>query len=137
MSVWSHIYCSESMDQPGKVANPARGQLLSSTVCPMVELMKPAKKGRCFVTAGRRPIIMPCVCMCDRASTIPSNILGCQSVTWSAGQENIRGTSTKLQRELIKTKTKTTNTKHSALPSTCPRYTNRALVGMGEERRIL
>ena len=25
--VWSHIYCSKSMDQPGKVANPARGQL--------------------------------------------------------------------------------------------------------------
>ena len=25
-SVWSHIY-SKSMDQPGKVANPARGQL--------------------------------------------------------------------------------------------------------------
>ena len=25
MYAWSHIY--ESMDQPGKVANPARGQL--------------------------------------------------------------------------------------------------------------
>ena len=35
----------------------------------------------------------------DRASTVPSNIRGCQSGTWSAGQENIRGTSTKLQRE--------------------------------------
>ena len=34
----------------------------------------------------------------DRASTIPSNILrGCQSGTWSAGQKEIRGTSTKLQ----------------------------------------
>ena len=33
----------------------------------------------------------------DRASTIPSNIRGCQSGTWSAGQKNIRGTSTKLQ----------------------------------------
>ena len=31
----------------------------------------------------------------DRASTIPSNIRGCQSGTWSAGQKNIRGTSTK------------------------------------------
>ena len=31
MYVWSHIYCilysSKSMDQPGKVANPASGQL--------------------------------------------------------------------------------------------------------------
>ena len=25
--VWSHIYSSKSMDQPGKVANPAYGQL--------------------------------------------------------------------------------------------------------------
>ena len=35
----------------------------------------------------------------DRASTIlvPSNTRGCQSGTWSAGQEKIRGTSTKLQ----------------------------------------
>ena len=35
----------------------------------------------------------------DRASIIPSNIRGCQSGTWSAGQENIGGTSKKLQRE--------------------------------------
>ena len=27
----------------------------------------------------------------DRASTIPSNIRGCQSGTWSAGREKIRG----------------------------------------------
>ena len=27
MYVWSHIYCNKSMDQPGKVANPARSQL--------------------------------------------------------------------------------------------------------------
>ena len=33
----------------------------------------------------------------DRASTIPSNIRGCQSGTWSAGQKVSRGTSTKLQ----------------------------------------
>ena len=31
----------------------------------------------------------------DRASTVPSNIRGCQSGTWSAGQKKIRGTSTK------------------------------------------
>ena len=30
----------------------------------------------------------------DRASTIPSNIRGCHSGTWSAGQKEIRGTST-------------------------------------------
>ena len=35
----------------------------------------------------------------DRVSNLPSNICGCQSVTCSAGQENIRGTSIKLQRE--------------------------------------
>ena len=33
----------------------------------------------------------------DRASTIPSNIRGCQSSTWPAGQQKIRGTSTKFQ----------------------------------------
>ena len=44
----------------------------------------------------------------DRASTIPSGIRGCQSGTRSAGQKNIRGTSTKLQREQkITTKNKT------------------------------
>ena len=41
----------------------------------------------------------------DRASTIPSNTRGCQSGTWSAGQKNIRGTSTKLQREQRKAQT--------------------------------
>ena len=45
----------------------------------------------------------------DRASTVPSNIRGCQSGTWSAGQKKIRGISTKLQREQNKNK-KTTNT---------------------------
>ena len=35
----------------------------------------------------------------DRASTIPSNIRGSQSGTWSAGQKTIRGIFTKLQRE--------------------------------------
>ena len=48
--------------------------------------------------------------LADRASTIPSNILrGCQSGTWSAELENIRGTFTKLQSEHSnKNKAKTT-----------------------------
>ena len=46
----------------------------------------------------------------DRASTIPSNIRGCQSGTWSAGQKKIRGTSTQLQREQTD-KTQTTKRK--------------------------
>ena len=41
----------------------------------------------------------------DRASAIPIHIRGCQSGAWSAGQEKVRGTSTKLQRE-HKTKTR-------------------------------
>ena len=36
----------------------------------------------------------------DRASTIPSSIRDCQSGTWSAGQENIKRASSKLQREV-------------------------------------
>ena len=44
----------------------------------------------------------------DRASTIPSNIRGRQSGTWSAGQENIKGTSiVQSSNESIKTKNKT------------------------------
>ena len=47
----------------------------------------------------------------DRASTIPSNIRGCQpGTTWSAGQKKIRGTSTKLQWE----QKKNTNTQKTA-----------------------
>ena len=46
----------------------------------------------------------------DRASTIPSNIRGRQSGTWSAGQKKIGGASTKLQRE-HENKTKTTKMK--------------------------
>ena len=52
--------------------------------------------------------VLVCVCVCvfftstDRASTIPSNLRGCQSGTWSSGQENIRGTSIELGRELKK-----------------------------------
>ena len=58
----------------------------------------------CHVMEGGtiRSSVCVCVFVCvfftltDRASTIPSNICGCQSDTWSAGQENIRGTSTKI-----------------------------------------
>ena len=54
----------------------------------------------------------------DRALTVPSNIRGCLSGTWSAGQENIRGTPTKLQREH---ENKTTNNKKKGIivQSTC------------------
>ena len=31
MYVWSHIHIAKSMDQSGKVANPARGQLNRET----------------------------------------------------------------------------------------------------------
>ena len=48
----------------------------------------------------------------DRASSILSNIRGCQSGTWSAGQEKVRGTSIKLQRgHTNKNKAETTKTK--------------------------
>ena len=55
----------------------------------------------------------------DRASTIPGNTRGCQSSTWSSGQENIRGASSNLQRESMGTKTeqkrqKERNNKHEA-----------------------
>ena len=44
-------------------------------------------------------IIIVFFTLTDRASTIPSYIRGCQSGTWSAGQEKIGGASTRLQRE--------------------------------------
>ena len=60
------------------------------------------------------------MCMCvfftsiDRASTITSNIRGCQFSTWSAGQKKVRGTSTKLQLEhKNKNKTKSDKKKKS------------------------
>ena len=55
----------------------------------------------------------------DRASTVPSNIRGCQSGTLSAGQENIKGTSTKKSsNESMKTKaTKDRNKKHKCILS--------------------
>ena len=58
-------------------------------------------------------IIIVFFTLTDRASTIPpSNIRGCQSGTWSAGQEKIGGASTKLQREHEnKTKQNTTQTR--------------------------
>ena len=53
-----------------------------------------------------RTVVVVFFTLTDRASTIPSNIRGCQSGTRSAGQKNIRGTSTKLQREQKKNITK-------------------------------
>ena len=47
----------------------------------------------------------------DRASTMPSNIRGCQSGTWSAGQENIRG---KYEGEKAKT-TKRKEKRHNSI----------------------
>ena len=47
----------------------------------------------------------------DRASTIPSNIRGCQSGTWSTGKEKIRGTSTKSSNKRMKTKQNKTKTR--------------------------
>ena len=46
---------------------------------------------------GSTVVVVFFTLLTDRASTIPSNIRGCQSGTWSAGQKKIRGTSTKLQ----------------------------------------
>ena len=59
---------------------------------------------------SHRPAVVVFFTLTDRASTIPSNIRGCQSGMWSAGQKNIRGTSTKLQGEQKKKhkQTKTT-----------------------------
>ena len=58
----------------------------------------------------------------DRVSIVPSNIRGCRSGTWSAGQKNIRGTSTKLQREhdnkTKQNRTKTTK-KKGVTQTTC------------------
>ena len=84
---------SKSINQPGKAANPCRGQLNRKNVFPPV-----------FFFA-----------LTDRASTITSIIIrGCQSGTWSARQKKIRGTSVTLQQEQKKTqrnKTKTTKSK--------------------------
>ena len=46
---------------------------------------------------GLSAVVVVFFTLTDRASTIPSIIRGCQSDTWSAGQKEIRGTSTKLQ----------------------------------------
>ena len=50
--------------------------------------------------------------LCSSHKSIgPRNVRGCQSSTWSTGQDKIRGASTKLQREhenIIKTKNKGT-----------------------------
>ena len=65
-----------------------------------------------FLVSGVLPVFRTyrekrqmCLCACvfftltDWASIIPRNIRGCQFGLWSAGQGNIRGTSTKIQRE--------------------------------------
>ena len=52
---------------------------------------------------GCKYIVVVFFTLTDRASTIPRNTRGCQSGTWSNGQENIRGTFTKLQEEQKKT----------------------------------
>ena len=51
------------------------------------------------VTLHSKMVVVVFFTLTDRASTIPSNIRSCQSGTWSAGQKDIRGTSTKLQLE--------------------------------------
>ena len=81
--------------------------IVPSVSCPylVVCLLLQHVEGGFGINIARRPTISQCVCVrvffesTDQASTIPSNIRGCQSGTWSAGQEKIRGTSTKLQRE--------------------------------------
>ena len=79
----------------------------------------------------------------DRASTIPSNIRGCQSGTWSAGHKSIRGTSTKLQREQTtqQNKTKTTkernNTKIHAMTIPLLLSARSKLHGLMGEARLL
>ena len=77
-------------------AEKARAGLRHAVVCPNVtgrtkERIAQIKRAR----AGSLVVVV-FFTSTDRASTIPSNIRGCQSGTWSAGQKKIRGTSTKL-----------------------------------------
>ena len=44
---------------------------------------------------GSTAVVVVFFTLTDRASTIPSNLRGCQSGTWSAGQKEVRGTSIK------------------------------------------
>ena len=76
-------------------AEKARAGLRHAVVCPNVtgrtkEMIAQIK------WAHASSLVVVFFTLTDRASTIPSNIRGCQSGTWSAGQKNIRGTSTKL-----------------------------------------
>ena len=67
----------------------------------------------------------------DRASTIPSNIRGCQSgKKCSAGQKHIRGTSTKLQREQKKNTNKNKNDKEKGTKITT-KYTSQKKIDEG------
>ena len=50
-----------------------------------------------FGTVQYCDVVVVLFTLTDRASTIPSTIRGCQSGTWSVGQKEIRGTSTKFQ----------------------------------------
>ena len=52
------------------------------------------------------------IILTDRASTIPSIIRSCQSDTWFAEHENIRGTATKFQREHENEKRKKNGTRY-------------------------
>ena len=59
-----------------------------------VELM-PATSGAFAIPWGRVIVAVAFFTLTDRASTIPSNIRGCQSGTWSAGQEKYQRNKTK------------------------------------------
>ena len=82
--------------------------------------------------AGERVVFVVVVffTLTDRASTIPSSIRGCQSDTWSAGQEIIRGTSTKLPREL-ENKTKQKQDKNDKKKATITQNTCHKKTGEG------
>ena len=74
-------------------------------------------------------IVVVFIASTDRASTIPSNARACQSGTWSAGQENIRGTSTiKLQREHENRNNKNDETKGTITQSTCHKNIGHSIV---------
>ena len=66
----------------------------------------------------------------DRASTTLSNIRGCQSGTWSAGQKKIRGIYTKHQR-LHENKTKQKQDKNDKKKETVTQSTRQKKIGEG------
>ena len=58
-------------------------------------------------TPGTQTVVVVVVVfftLTDRASTIPSNLRGCQSGTWSAGQKEVRGTFIKRTKKNYKEK---------------------------------